>query len=193
MPERDLDACASLGGGGAVNATVTQKRGAVRHFKLYHRQLILSFTFPVCENAFVLATVFVRPAAHLEIAMSTKRPGFHTRQLSNFTMQVRPLGDAELMLVQNAMAEIAPEWSVELHGICADEATLVLLPEGGDDARGPSFLISRETYGFRLDQVHWDVLTEFGVFASLDAAVTTLSARLIHFCDMTIPTSVTIH
>ena len=54
------------------------------------------------------------------------------------------------------MAEIAPDWSVELQGICAEEATLVLMPDGGDDANGPSFVISQETFGFRMDQVHWD-------------------------------------
>ena len=43
--------------------------------------------------------------------------------------------------------EIAPDWAVELEGICDEEATLVVLPEGGDDAIGPSFVISRETYG----------------------------------------------
>lgn len=113
--------------------------------------------------------------------MSIKRPGYHTSAHASFTVPLRPLGGTDLALVQGAMTEIAPEWSVELHGICEDEATLVLLPEGGDDAMGPSFMISRETYGFRLDQVHWDVVTEFGVFASLNDVVAALGARLAFF------------
>lgn len=125
--------------------------------------------------------------------MSFKRPGYQTTQYSTFSMPVRPLGNADLALVQDAMAEIAPEWSVELHGICVEEATLVLLPEGGDDAMGPSFMISRETYGFRLDQVHWDVLTEFGVFTSLKDVVAALGTRLRFFPDMGIPASGTVH
>jgi len=125
--------------------------------------------------------------------MSTKRLSQLSSLDSTFSLPVRPLGNADLGLVRNAMADIAPEWSVELHGICVEEATLVLLPEGGDDAMGPSFMISRETYGFRLDQVHWDVLTEFGVFASLDDIVTTLSVRLAFFPGMAIPASVTVH
>ena len=125
--------------------------------------------------------------------MSIKRLSQLSSQDSTFSVPIRPLGNADLALVQGAMAEFAPEWSVELHGICADEATLVLLPEGGDDAMGPSFLVSRETYGFRLDQVHWDVLTEFGVFASLDDVVTALGARLAFFPGMAIPASVTLH
>jgi hypothetical protein len=125
--------------------------------------------------------------------MSIKRLGHLPSLGSTFSVPVRPLGNADLMLVQNAMEDIAPEWSVELHGICVDEATLVLLPEGGDDAMGPAFLISRETYGFRLDQVHWDVVTEFGVFASLDDVVTALGVRLAFFPGMTIPASMTVH
>jgi hypothetical protein len=125
--------------------------------------------------------------------MSTKRSSFQTIQHLAFTAPVRPIGASDLDFVQRAMAEIAPEWSVELQGICVDEATLVLLPEAGDDAMGPSFLISRETYGFRLDEVHWDVLTEFGVFASLNDVVTTLGVRLAFFPDVTIPASVTVH
>ena len=54
-------------------------------------------------------------------------------------------------------------------------------------------MISRETYGFRLDQVHWDVVTEFGVFASLNDVVAALGARLAFFPDMATPASVTVH
>ena len=96
--------------------------------------------------------------------MSIKRPAYHTSQDSAFAMPVRPISGGDDRVGAACDGEIAPEWSVELHGICADEATLVLLPEDGDDATGPSFMISRETYGLRLDQVHWDVVTEVGVF-----------------------------
>lgn len=125
--------------------------------------------------------------------MSIKRLGHHSSQTSTFAAPVRPLGDSDLALVQSAMAEIAPEWSVELQGICVEEATLVLLPEGGDDAMGPSFMISRETYGFRLDQVHWDVLTEFGVFASLNEVVAAIGDRLAFCPGIAVPASVMIH
>jgi hypothetical protein len=147
----------------------------------------------VCNNAVVPAAASARSAAHLEIAMSIKRPSYDTTLDSTFAMPPRPFSSADLALVRNEMAEFAPEWSVELHGICADEATLVLLPEDGDDAMGPSFMISRETYGFRLDQVHWDVVTEFGVFASLNDVVATLAARLAFFPYAAAPATVTLH
>jgi len=125
--------------------------------------------------------------------MSIKRPGAQLSPDLAFAVQIRPIGEADLAFVQIAMAEIAPDWSVELHGICAGEATLVLLPEGGDDTMGPSFLVSRESYGFRLDQVHWDVMTEFGVFGSLSDVVAVLAARLAVFPDLAVPASVTLH
>jgi hypothetical protein len=125
--------------------------------------------------------------------MSIKWPGVELCQDSGFAVRIRPIGDADLAFVQVAMAEIASDWSVELHGTYTDEATLVLLPEGGDDTMGPSFMISRETCGFRLDQVHWDEITEFGVFASLTNVMAVLAARLALFPDLAIPPSVTMH
>ena len=125
--------------------------------------------------------------------MSIKRPGFQTIQDLAFAVDVRPIGAADLAFMEQAMSEIAPDLSVELHGMCADEAFLILLPEDGDDAKGPSFMISRETFGFRLDQVHWDALSEVGVFASLNDVVSVLGVRLAVLPDGAAPASVTVH
>jgi hypothetical protein len=70
---------------------------------------------------------------------------------------------------------------------------LVLVPDDGDDLVGPSFVISRETYGLRVDQVHWDALTEVGVFASLNEVLKVLHARLACCIDTVIPASITVH
>ncbi len=107
--------------------------------------------------------------------------------------QIPPLGDADLGYMQRAVAEIAPDWTVELEGICTEEATLVVVPEDGDDATGPSFVVSRETYGLRVNQVHWDALTEVGVYASLSDVVSALQVRLAFCIDMVAPTSITLH
>ncbi len=125
--------------------------------------------------------------------MSIKRPGVQTSLDLAFSVRVRPLSDADLVSMQFAMAEIAPEWSVELQGICAEEATLVLLPDAGDDANGPSFVISRETYGFRLDQVHWDTMTEVGVFPSLTEIMSALRPRVAFCTAIAAPAGVTLH
>ena len=125
--------------------------------------------------------------------MSIKRPGVQTSTDLAFTVRVRPLADADLVTMQFAIAEIAPEWSVELQGICSEEAILVLLPNAADDANGPSFVISRETYGFRLDQVHWDTMTEVGVFPSLSNIVSALRPRVAFCTAMAAPAGVTLH
>jgi hypothetical protein len=125
--------------------------------------------------------------------MPIKRFGQQTSPKAALAIPVRPLGDNDVAVVQIALHETAPGWSVELHGICTDEATLVVLPDGGDDAMGPSFLISRDSYGLRLDQVHWDVLTEVGMFSSLTEVVDALHPRLEFCASQGAPASATLH
>jgi hypothetical protein len=134
-----------------------------------------------------------RRIAQLEIIMSTKRRLEQITFVANFAAQIPPLGDADLAYVQRAMAEIAPDWSVELEGVSTAEAVLVAVPEDGDDAMGPSFVVSRETYGLRVNQLHWDILTEVGVFSSLRDVVMALQVRLAFCTDATAPASVTLH
>jgi hypothetical protein len=125
--------------------------------------------------------------------MPIKRPSYQISPDIAFTVPVRPLAGSDLISMQLAVGELAPEWSVELHGICAEQATLVLLPAAGDDANGPSFVISRETYGFRLDQVHWDTMTEVGIYTSLMDVVSALRPH-VAFCNaMAAPAGVTLH
>ena len=125
--------------------------------------------------------------------MSNRRPVDLNNLTSRFAVQIPPLGQADLLSVQAAMAEAAPDWLVELHGICSSEATLVLIPDSGDDASGPSFLISRDTYGLRVDQVHWDTLTELGIYASLSDVIFVLRLQLASHGDWGVPASATIH
>ncbi len=127
--------------------------------------------------------------------LSVLTPGSSEAGLSEagWSDAVRPLGAADLALVEGALADLAPHWSVELHGFRADEATLVLAPDDGDDAVGPSFLISRESGGLRLDQVRWDRLTEVGLFGSLRDAVRAIEPRLA-FCGVaTVAALATLH
>jgi hypothetical protein len=130
---------------------------------------------------------------HLEFAMSTKRPGSLIKPTSAIAIRPRPLGHSDVAIVRHAVASIAPDWSVELEGISGQEATLVLCPADGDDTHGPSFTISREAGGFRVDQVHWDAPTEIGVFSSLTDVVATLRVRLAFCLGGTPPASVTLH
>jgi hypothetical protein len=102
-----------------------------------------------------------------EIFMTVKRTSLDITQPIT-VVQPDPLGLPEQRMVSTLLEELAPEWCVELEGICADEATLVVVPQSGDDATGPSFVISRGAFGYRLDQVHWEEMREVGLFPSLD-------------------------
>jgi len=111
--------------------------------------------------------------------MSIKRTSQRAAQIAVIAPQCPPLGLNEQRFVSEALSDLAPDWSVDLHGFCSDEATLILLPEGGDDSFGPSFLVSRENFGFKLDKLHWDEINEIGLYPTLtdvvDAIRTTLS------------------
>ena len=125
--------------------------------------------------------------------MSIRRPGYPANSEPALAVPVQPIGGADLDYMRRMLADIAPSWTAELEGICADEATLVLLPEDGDDANGPSFMISQENYLYRLDQVHWDVMTEFGSFASIADLVIVLRVRLAGTTEANDMVQFTIH
>jgi hypothetical protein len=110
--------------------------------------------------------------------MSIKRPGEQLSLETALAPSVSPFGDADLALVRRGISAFAPEWAVELQGICASQSTLLVVPESGDDAVGPSFVMSRDTYGIRVDQVHWDTLTEVGVYSCFADALQILRLRL---------------
>jgi hypothetical protein len=99
----------------------------------------------------------------------------------------------DLQIVEALLADIAPAWSVELHGVSAEDTSLIILPEDGDDAFGPSLMISREDYGLRLDQIRWDELTEIGTFPTLGDVVDAIARILQDYSDFKLPQSVTIH
>ena len=99
----------------------------------------------------------------------------------------------DLNFVEDALANVAPDWSVDLDGTYIGGTTLVLLPEGGDDANGPSFVISRENFGFKLDQLHWDEMHELGTYPALADVVTAVQMRLSLDCHRAAALSLTLH
>jgi hypothetical protein len=108
-------------------------------------------------------------------------------------VSAQPLTLADCRAVERLLEQVDGDWTVELTGVRAEDATLVVLPEDGDDTNGPSFVLSREAGGFRIDQLHWDTLTEVGTYATLSDAFASLRAQLA-FCAFTyVPASVTIH
>jgi hypothetical protein len=125
--------------------------------------------------------------------MSTKRSIVQASQKPAIHPKAPPFGSADLAVFRRVIDDIAPDWSVELDGICADEASLIVVPDGGDDRIGPSFSVSRDTYGFRLDRVRWDTMTEIGVFGSLQDVLVAIRNQLDVFSGRTDLSRVTIH
>lgn len=125
--------------------------------------------------------------------MSVKRPTSDLGRPAIIAVNSSPLGTVELRAMTDALADIAPGWTVDLLGICVEEATLVVLPEGGDDRLGPSFILSREAFGYRVDQVHWDLLTEIGHFTVFSEAAATIRQCVRLSIPMTVPPSVMCH
>lgn len=111
--------------------------------------------------------------------MPVKRPvtAFHRRAAAS--PEVPALGPADLQLLSDVLAETAPGWSAELHGICASEASVIVMPAGGEDLLGPSFIVSRECAAYRVSQIHWDVMTTIGYFPQFAEAVVAIRRCLL--------------
>jgi hypothetical protein len=122
-----------------------------------------------------------------------KRSLAGAHDLGPVAMTPSSISNRDLMIVEAMLADIAPQWSVELHGVCVEDVSLIVLPEDGEDSLGPSFTVSREDYGLRLDQIHWDELTELGIFPTLSEVVDVIAHVLRDFSSFRIPPSVTIH
>jgi hypothetical protein len=164
------------------------------YFLSENRQRRLYFVHVLCQNS-VNASLWLSrdSAAHQEIAMSIKRPIAPTSQKAAIGLKSPPFGSGELAVFRRVIEEIAPDWTVELDGICTDEASLMVVPDGGDDQTGPSFAVTRETYGFRVDRVRWDVMTEVGVFTSLQDVLVAVRGQLAFFSGLEDLSKVTIH
>ena len=125
--------------------------------------------------------------------MSFKSSGDHATLKSAFALKALPLGASDMVLLQFAVDDIAPGWTVELSDVCADDASLILLPDGGEDSIGPSFAVTRESYGLRLDQVRWDEMTEIGVYPSLPDVLEAIRCCVAFCTNFTAIGSATIH
>lgn len=88
------------------------------------------------------------------------------------------LGARDAAYASGAIADVAPDWSVELHETFPGEASLMLMPEAADDAIGPTFVLHNRAGTFQLDQYQWDVYSELGAFESLRDAVHAVRWRL---------------
>lgn len=120
--------------------------------------------------------------------MPLKRPSRATTRKPSLALSTRTLGMAAWGIVDRMLAASAPDWSVELSSGCTEEACLVLLPEGGGDENGPSFVISQDGDGFGLDRLQWDVMHRIGTYETLADVVAAVRVRLAFGCCLGNPT-----
>lgn len=125
--------------------------------------------------------------------MRVKRSSVTTVRDPVIAVETKPLGLADLRFVRDAIHVFAPDWTAELAGICADEAAVVVVPESGDDAAGPSFVISRDSFRYRLDRVHWDQMNDLGSYPSLGDVVAAIESCVISGATLREALSVTLH
>jgi hypothetical protein len=72
------------------------------------------------------------------------------------------------------VAELTPDWSVELRHDVLGSATIVILPEDLDDANGPVLFVHREGPAFHFEELRWGryrKLDEYQAWADVLRAV----------------------
>ena len=104
-----------------------------------------------------------------------ERPRTDNRRRS---LATKPIGYNDLCLVADAIADVAPDWTVELSCAFPGDANIVIMPEGADDLIGPTFLVYQDRNSFHLDQFQWDILNCVGDYSCLRDAVLAVVACL---------------
>jgi len=87
-------------------------------------------------------------------------------------------GQAELLIIADAVAAIAPDWSVKLSRLSADEVDLIIFPKCADDEVRPTFVIYQDRNQVHVDQVKWDVCVPIGVYPDLAEATHAMVQKL---------------
>jgi hypothetical protein len=72
------------------------------------------------------------------------------------------LGQEQCNHLTALIAELAPDWSVELHLDVLREPMIVILPETLDDAIGPTLVVYRDETAFHLEELRGDAYRKLG-------------------------------
>lgn len=96
------------------------------------------------------------------------------RQIQPATGRPEPLGPGQREHLAALVAELMPDWSVELRHDVLGSATIVIVPEDLDDANGPILFVHREASAFHFEELRWGryrKLDEYQVWADVLRAV----------------------
>jgi hypothetical protein len=77
----------------------------------------------------------------------------------------------ECRMLREAVAGVAPNWSVDIQHDPAGEVLAMVVPPGVDDAEGPVLVVHRVGLLYCLDQYRWDTYSAIGAHDSVEATV----------------------
>lgn len=82
-----------------------------------------------------------------------------------------PLGPSERAEIAAAVSQLVPNWSVELSPGLSPPESIMISPDDGEDASGPTVIITAESGVFRLDAFRWDSYWSIGEYRTWAEAV----------------------
>src|SRR5208337_3883056 len=78
------------------------------------------------------------------------------------TSRPKPLEPGQCEHLAAVVAELGPNWSVELHDDIPGKATIVILPADLDAAIGPTLIIHADESAFHLEELDRDAYRKLG-------------------------------
>ena len=96
-----------------------------------------------------------------------------------------PLGREQCDHLAASVAELMPDWSVELHLDVLREPMVVILAENIDDDIGPTLVVYRDETAFHLEELRWDAYRKLGTYQAWAGLVRAVRVRL--FWEMPFP------
>jgi hypothetical protein len=90
-----------------------------------------------------------------------------------------PLGLEECRQLGAVVAELAPDWSVELREDVFGAATIVILPESLDDVSGPTLFVRRGESAFHLEELRWGTCRRLDDYPAWSDVLRAVRIRLV--------------
>ena|SRR5271166_4175640 len=90
-----------------------------------------------------------------------------------------PLGPEECRQLGAVVAELAPDWSVELRDNVLGAATIVILPENLDAVSRPALFVHREGMAFHLEELRWGTCRKVDDYPAWSDVLRAVRIRLV--------------
>ncbi len=101
----------------------------------------------------------------------------------------RSLGPRQCQHLAAVVAELVPDWSVNLRHDILGNATIVILPDDLDDSIGPALFVHGEGSTFHLEELRWGAYRKLDEYRTWDEVLRAVRIRLIW--EMPFPTPLT--